>query len=177
MKTIKTLLAALVISFFSLGGAQAQTKPATALSETELKEKLESLGHDVKPVALNNNRTGYYIDVTFKGQKASMFVQVSPSGSYVWGTLDLADLKPEHAAEGARLFKLLQLNQAEGPNHFYVTPDGKRLCITRGLFNKSLTTKELREHIDGLLGAATATVDHWNVTTWTAPPAVGRMDK
>ena len=167
MKTFKTLTAALLLTLAGMSMAQAQSKPATgAMTEAELKERLISLGYEPKDAPLSNNRMGYWINVPFKGQQASMFMQLSPSGANIWSTMNLAEIKPEHSTEGARFIKLFQLNQKHGPSHFYVTPDGKTICITRCLFNKNITAKELREHIDSLLDVTTQTTDNSNTNAW-----------
>ena len=170
MKTIKTLMAALMVTLFCFNSAKAQNKPATgAMGEGDLKTMLDNLGYDPKDAPLSGNRTGYFITVKFKGQNASMFMQISPSGSNVWSTFDMAELKPEHKDNGARLTKLLQLNQKYGPCHFYIHPNGNMLSLTRCLFNKNITPKELREHIEEVISTATATIDDWNTQTWNAP--------
>lgn len=169
MKTIKMLAVAMMISLFGAGAAQAQNKPEGALDEAGLKAMLEQLGYDLRPVSLSGDRTGYYIKVPFQGQQAEMFMQVSPNGANIWATLNLAEIKPEHHLEGSKLIRLLQLNQVHGPCHFYVTPSGKMLCLTRGLFNKDLNAKELRQHIESLLNTATTTIPDWDTAKWGAP--------
>lgn len=176
MKTIKTLAAAAMFTLFAASFALAQSKPANAIDEKVLKTMLEGLGYDPEPVKLSGDRTGYNIKVSFKGYDATMFMQISPSGTFVWGTLNLATIKSEHYAEGSRLFKLLQLNQVHGPCHFYITPSGKMLCLTRGLFIKGITNKDLKDHIDGLLSVAEQTVEHWDTNKWGTPaPAPAPM--
>lgn len=172
MKTIKTLAAALMLSLFcGFGVARSQTKTASQLDETGLKTVLENLGHEVTPAPLSGNRTGYWINVIFQGQKAQMFVQISPSGGNIWGTLNLAELKPEHHQEGARLIRLLQLNQKHGPCHFYVHPNGKTICLTKALTNNALASRDIREHIEMLLDVATQTIADWDTAKW-GPPSV-----
>ena len=169
MKTIKTLMAALMVTLFCFNPAKAQNKPAAgAMTEEGLKTMLENLGYEPKEAPLSGNRMGYWITVKFKGQNASLFMQLSPSGANVWSTFDVAELKPEHKDNGARLTKLLQLNQKYGPCHFYIRPDGNMISLTRALFNKNVTAKDLRENIDDLISTATLTVDDWNTNTWTA---------
>ena len=166
MKTMKTLAAALMFTLFAAGMAQAQTKPANAIDEAGLKKMLEDLGYDIKPVKLSGERTGYYVGIKFKGFDADMLVQISPNGANIWGTLTLAELKSEHNAEGSRFIKLLQLNQKHGPSHFYVTPSGKHICLTRCLYVKGISNKELKALIEGLVSTAEQTTDDWDTNKW-----------
>lgn len=168
---MKTFATALMLALFTTGMAQAQSKPANAIEENSLKSMLENLGYEPKEIKYTDNRTGYSIQVKFKGYDAEMRIVLSPSGSNVWGVLNLAELKSEHNAEASRFVKLLQLNLTHGPCHFRISSDGKYLTLARGMFAKGLTAKELREHIEELLSTAEKTVEHWDVTKWTAAPA------
>ncbi len=162
---MKTFILALVTSVLSIQGLIAQDK-STQLQENNLKSMLENLGYDPKPVALEHNRTGYYITIKFQGYDASMFMQISPNNQNVWGTIQLSELTPEQATESGRLVKLLQLNQKFGPCHFYIRPDGKMICITRAIGNKNVAAKDVREQIESLINTASDTIPDWNTKNW-----------
>lgn len=169
MKTMKTLAAVLMLTLFGAGMARADDKPAGVLDDNGLKTMLENLGYEPKPIPLKNGRTSYLIKVAIAGYATTdMEIKLSDDNTMVWGFLGLTELKSEHTANAPRLVKILQLNMNYGPCHFRIEPNGTSLFVVRGTPNKAITAKDLKNHIDSLVSAASDTSEHWDSRKWNA---------
>lgn len=188
MKTIKTLLAALMISMFSLNAARAEPKadepkPAQGatipgqLTPDSLKEMLTNLGYDFDVEKTTNGNFLHFVKVARKGMNYEVNVNISSNKQKLWCSVALADVKPEHATQSDKLLKLLELNQKIGPSHFYYYPPHKMFYIAKPMDNRGITAKLLRENIDSIMETVVTYETDWNVAKWGVDATASKTDK
>src|SRR5262249_16104482 len=106
MKTIRTLLAALMISCLGLSAARAdepkptptQEQPKAAagvLNDASLIDMLEMRGYKVKEEKMVQSMI-YSVDVNGDGLCSSVTFQISPNKEKIWLIVALADITEEH---------------------------------------------------------------------------------
>jgi hypothetical protein len=177
MKTIKALCAALMLACLGTAARADEPKPdapkpapaaapAGVLTEEKLQEMLEMLGYEVRESKSTSGSKIFYVKQSRKGLSYEISISLSSDKNYLWTSVYLADLKPEHEAQAARLKMLLDVNQKVGPTHFYTVE--KRVYAAKATGNRGMTAKVLREHVDDFLENVANNEEHWNTAKWTA---------
>jgi len=180
MKAIKTLVLVAVLGLSYTGAVNAQDgtpKPAAKAGQyaprevgaADFAQMLENMGYEVRTEeSADKQNTWIYVKINRSelGGTFEMSISQSSNKKKLWSHIYLAELKAESLDYAAGLQKLLELNAAEGPNHFRLDAKTKGLYLSRCSDVRGQTPALLKEHIENLVEAAIRTKDHWNTTKW-----------
>ena len=141
------------------------------LTDENLKDKLEDMGFEVK-VEKTGNTFFYTINLKHNARNYSFWSSISPDKSVFWINQTLVKFPPIQS-NAARLMKLLTNNSDSGLNFFKYVTEHKALTMTRGIANKALTTRSLRDQIDSFVSTIESTRADWDVA-WDKPAETTR---
>ncbi len=156
------------------GVPPAKAKAPESLTDAGFEEMIKQMGYDYTVSESADKSVRWYrVNVTRSelGGECSVSLRLGANGTQIWGHVALTDLKPEHLANAEALVKLLEKNDAIGPNAFRVNPKSKRLFLSRCTETRGLTPARIREHIEGLVDGCVQTRDDWNTAKWTSGSA------
>lgn len=148
------LLGALAIlsSLFIFGFNQSP-----AIDRKQLREMLVQLGYEVSDIVKDAGKEKYSAKFSKDGLDIPVGYEISPSGSYVWLTVNLGDAPTEGAAKN---FALLKQNSKVQPTFFYITDSG-RLMAALAVENRGITNAILKTRSESISDNVGKTKDVW----------------
>lgn len=145
-------LLALLSSLFLLGFNQSET-----IDRKQLRDMLVQLGYEVTDIVKDAGKEKYSVKFTKYGLDIPVGYEISPSGSYVWLTVNLGEAPAESAAKN---LALLKQNSKIQPTFFYVTDSG-RLMAALPVENRGVTNAVLRLRSDSVSENVGKTKEVW----------------
>ena len=125
-----------------------------------LKKALEDLGFSVKMLVTDPGKEKYQIDIERDSLNLPIGVELSPSKSYIWITLNLGASPNAETAAASKFADLLKANTNIQPSQFYITKSG-RLMIAIPIDNRYVTNATLRRCIDKVAGDVVTQKSTW----------------
>ena len=157
MKSIRPFLAflALAASIVTIYGfSQDEGK----VDRKQLRDMLVQLGYEVKDIVTTPGKEKYSANFNRDGLDIPIGYEISPSGSYIWLTVNLGDAPDDASPKNAAL---LRQNGKIQPSQFYVTEATKRLMAATPVENKGITNALLRQRSESLAGTVGSTKEIW----------------
>lgn len=145
-------LLVLVSSLFLLGFVQSST-----IDRKQLREMLVQLGYEVTDISTEAGKEKFSVKFTTTDLNVPVGYEISPSGSYIWLTVNLGDAPKEPSA---KTLELLKQNSKIQPTFFYITDSG-RLMAALPVENRGVTNAVLRLRSESLTGNVGKTKDVW----------------
>lgn len=145
-------LLALLSSLFLLGFNQSET-----IDRKQLRDMLVQLGYEVSDIVKDAGKEKYSVKFTKYGLDIPVGYEISPSGSYIWLTVNLGEAPAESAAKN---LALLKQNSKIQPTFFYVTDSG-RLMAALPVENRGVTNAVLRLRSDSVSDNVGKTKEIW----------------
>ncbi|MCC7230859.1 MAG: hypothetical protein IT203_10730 [Fimbriimonadaceae bacterium] len=145
-------LLALVSSLFLLGFMQS-----ASIDRKQLREMLVQLGYEVSDLSSEAGKEKYSVKFTTADLNIPVGYEISPSGSYIWMTVNLGEAPKEPSA---KCLELLKQNGKVQPTFFYITEAG-RLMGALAVENRGVTNAILRQRSEFLIGNIGKTKDVW----------------
>jgi hypothetical protein len=155
MKRFGLLVLAVAIVVAALAGFTKQS--GDQLTAPQLREILVQLGYEVTDLEKEQGKEKYSVNFSGSDLNIPMGFEVSPSGTYIWLTVNLG-VAPDGASP--KNLALLKENATVQPTQFYVTKKG-RLMMGLALENRGLTNARLRDRADTLVKYVGQTKDTW----------------
>jgi hypothetical protein len=130
---------------------------SSAIDRKQLRDMLTQLGYEVTDIVKDAGKEKY--SATFQKSDLNIPVgfEISPSGSYIWLTVNLMDA-PKEGSD--KTLALLKQNGKIQPTFFYVTESG-RLMAALAVENREVTNSVLRARIDSITDNIGKTKDVW----------------
>ena len=145
-------LLALVSSLFLLGFVQSST-----IDRKQLREMLVQLGYEVTDISTEAGKEKYSVKFTTNDLNIPVGYEISPSGSYIWLTVNLGEA-PKEATP--KCLELLKQNSKIQPTFFYITDSG-RLMAALPVENRGVNNAVLRLRSESLTSNVGKTKDVW----------------
>ncbi len=162
-------LAAAVLLLGACFLAQADDQASAGrVSDAQLFALLQGLGLDSQKTSDTLFRTS----VRHDHWTLPVHFSLSRSGERIWIYAFLGEIKDPEKAPAGRLIQLLGAHDEIAPAHFYLTDGGKRLHIGIAADNRAVTPPTLRNELEQLCAAVSATADRWDVGNWTPPGTI-----
>jgi hypothetical protein len=127
------------------------------LTRPQLREMLVQLGYDVKDIDKEEGKEKFSVDFSSSDLNIPVGFEISPSGNYIWMTVNLGAAPTE---PNLMCLNLLKQNGKIQPTFFYVTESG-RLMVAQALENKDVTNATLRSRADTVAENVGKTKDVW----------------
>lgn len=145
----------LAVSLFAiLGFGALQTTPIT---RTQMREMLVQLGYEVNDIVKDEGKEKYSVKFTKNELDIPVGFEISPSGSYIWLTVNLGTAPTEG---NAKCLTLLKQNSKVQPTFFYVTDSG-RLMAALAVENRGVTNAILRQRAETISDNVGKTKADW----------------
>ena len=145
----------LIVSAGAIMGFKSQQD--TGITRAQLREMLTQLGYDVSDLVKDPGKEKYVVKLTKNDLNIPVGLEISPSNSYVWLTVNLGDAPNEG---DAKTFNLLKQNGKVQPTFFYITEGGKLMCAL-AVENRGITNTVLRTRVDTFTDNVGSTKDVW----------------
>lgn len=110
------------------------------LTRVQLREMLVQLGYEVKDIVKDEGKEKYSVDFSNSDLNIPVGFEISPSGNYIWMTVNLGTAPTE---PNQKCLDLLKQNAKIQPTFFYITESG-RLMVAQAIENKDVTNAILR---------------------------------
>ena len=146
----------LVVAAFALQGFVPNQ--AQAIDRKQLRDMLVQLGYDVKDIVKDAGKEKYSVTVTKEGLDIPIGYEISPSGSYIWLTVNLGDA-PKEGSE--KTLNLLKQNAKIQPTFFYITDSGRLMCALP-IDNRGVTNAILRTRSETISDNVAKTNEYWS---------------
>jgi hypothetical protein len=153
VKVSSWIPAAVVVSLFGLVGFK--TLQGEPLQRAQLREMMVQLGYDVKDLNTEAGKEKYSVSLSSDNLNVPVGVEISPSMSYVWLTVNLG---AEATADKA--LALLKKNAELQPTFFYQTKSGRLMCALP-IDNRGITNALLRQRIERIASDVGKSQDAW----------------
>lgn len=127
------------------------------ITRKQLREMLVQLGYEVNDIVKDEGKEKYSVKFTKNELDIPVGFEISPSGSYVWLTVNLGDAPTE---PNAKCLALLKQNSKVQPTFFYVTDSG-RLMAALAVENRNITNSILRLRADTVSDNVGKTKEFW----------------
>lgn len=127
------------------------------MDRKQLRDTLTQLGYEVKDIVKDAGKEKYAVTFTRDGLDIPVGFEISPSGSYIWLTVNLGDAAPESAPKH---LALLKQNSKIQPTFFYVTDSG-RLMAALAIENRGVTNAIIRLRAETVSENVGKTKDIW----------------
>ena len=141
---LKTAACLIMITLISFRSVQQDTG---ALTRTQMREMLVQLGYMVKDIVTTPGKEKYSVGMSHSSLDIPVGVEMSPSGRYIWLTVNLG---PADSTNTAKNYALLKRNGLIQPVQFYYTSTTKTLMAGLPLENKGITNAHMRERLEYL---------------------------
>lgn len=151
-----------------LAGMMAGVDAAEGLTRDQVYSTLENMGYTLRKATYEG---GYDIYVKCKGGTFDLEVRVnlSPNGSTVWFTQDLAKVT-ESNRNKVPWDKLMSANSFRtGRVMFAYDETGKFLTLTGYVKNDSVKPADIRKALEDIGATVADTADLWQEKNWGAP--------
>lgn len=136
-----------------LGYSSLQTEPIT---RKQLRELLVGLGYEVTDIVKDEGKEKYRCDFERDGLKIPVGYEISPSGNYIWLTVNLG--KPN--LDGEKALNLLKQNARIQPTFFYFTDSGF-LMAGLAIENRAVSNVVLRQRSESIAANIGSTKSFW----------------
>lgn len=143
---------AILSSLFLLGFNQS-----ASIDRKQLREMLVQLGYEVSDIVKDAGKEKYSAKFSKDGLDIPVGYEISPSGSYIWLTVNLGDAPTESSAKS---FALLKQNSKVQPTFFYITDSG-RLMAALAVENRGITNAILKTRSETISDNVGKTKDVW----------------
>jgi hypothetical protein len=130
---------------------------AQQIDRKQLRDMLVQLGYDVKDLVTDPGKEKYTVTFSKDGLDIPVGYEISPSGSYVWLTVNLGDAP---TSSSSKTLDLLKQNAKIQPTFFYVT-DAGRLMAALAIENRGITNSILRLRSETVTDNVGKTKDTW----------------
>lgn len=148
-------LALIFVLSLALLGFRHQTP--RQLDGKSLKDTLVQLGYEVKDLNSEEGKEKYEVVFTTSDFNIPVAFEVSPSGTYVWMTINLGSAPAESSP---RCLALLKRNWSIQPSQFYITEKGA-LMMGLATENRDITNALLKQKADTIVKYVGQTKDVW----------------
>lgn len=128
-----------------------------AIDRKQLRDMLVQLGYEVTDVVKDAGKEKYSAKFSNDGLDIPVGYEISPSGSYVWLTVNLGEA-PTTATQ--KSFDLLKQNAKVQPTFFYITESG-RLMAALAVENRGITNAILKTRSETIAANVGKTKDVW----------------
>lgn len=128
------------------------------ISAKQLREMMVQLGYTVKDIGTDPGKEKYSILITRDGLDIPVAAELSPSGKFLWLTVNLGPAKPDSAA---RSFSMLKQNAIIQPCQFYITNTTLIQMMGLPVENKGINNAWLRDRIESISGRVGETKAIW----------------
>jgi hypothetical protein len=147
----------LMISAFAFFGFSRQDD-CEPLNRTDLRDRLVQLGYEVKDIEKAVGKEKYSVKMNKDGLDIPVGVEISPSGTYIWLTVNLGN-PPSNTDTTNNT--LLKQNGKIQPCQFYITSTTGRLMMGLPVENKGVTNSHLRDRLESISKNVGSTKDIW----------------
>jgi hypothetical protein len=127
------------------------------MDRKQLRDTLTQLGYEVKDIVKDAGKEKYAVTFTRDSLDIPVGFEISPSGSYIWLTVNLGDAPPESAPKN---LALLKQNSKIQPTFFYITDSG-RLMAALPIENRGVTNAIIRLRAETVSENVGKTKDIW----------------
>lgn len=127
------------------------------VTRPQLREMLTQLGYEVTDIVKDAGKEKYSVKFAKYSLDIPVGFEISPSGSYVWLTVNLGEAPKE---SDARTLNLLKQNSKIQPSFFYVTDSG-RLMAALAIENRGITNAILRTRAETISENVGKTKEIW----------------
>ncbi len=134
-------------------GAQATTDKVTAAGLAPL---LTGMGYDPKPLGTEAGKEKFEVAIVDEKFTIPVAFEVSPSGRYIWLTVNLGPEKPTLKARD-----LLKQNFEIQPSQFYITGKGN-LMVAIGIENRGVTPALVKWNIEKVVKDVSSSSELWS---------------
>ncbi|HLO98182.1 MAG TPA: hypothetical protein VK171_06280 [Fimbriimonas sp.] len=141
------------------GGTLAPfTQSTEKLVASQLREMLVNLGYEVKDLNTEAGKEKYSVTTVSAGLNIPVGFEISPSGSYIWQTVNLG-----LASSSTKFEDLLKQNGIVQPTFFYITKSGA-LMAAQAIDNRAMTPAVLKRCHDKIVGDVGKTKEFWQAS-------------
>lgn len=158
-RNLRSLIVHTVLTGLLIAGITNSSKAQScdAINSTQLKQILVNMGLSPKSINDPGAADKFEIANTFGGLNIPVATEVSPSGNYIWFTVNLGKAPADSAT---RAMQLLRQNASIQPCQFYVTAKGA-LMIGMAMENRGITSAVLRRTLDMVLNRVVDSKNYW----------------
>lgn len=128
------------------------------LTNTTLQAMIEGLGYTTKNIATDPAKSSLWeFTVKTTAFNVPMSAEISPSGNYVWVTVNLGAQPKENAS----LVGLLKANSSIQPSFFYFTTKTENLKLAHPIDNRNISPAILKRVIDKVVKDVDSNASVW----------------
>lgn len=152
---------AVIVSGTAYAGGQGgqlapQTTQATEkLDAAQLRAMVQGLGYEVTDINKEPGKEKFSVKMSTNGLDIPVGFEISPSGNYIWETVNLGD-----SNSSVRFEELLKQNGVIQPSFFYITSSG-RLMVAQAIDNRSVNASVLKRCLDKVAADVGKTKEIW----------------
>jgi hypothetical protein len=148
------ILSLIATSLMLLGFGAYQNQQ---IDRKQLREMLVQLGYEIDDIVKDEGKEKYSSKFTREGLNIPIGYEISPSGTYIWLTVNLGAAPTEGSP---KTLALLKQNAKIQPTFFYITDSG-RLMAALAVENRAVTNAVLRLRSEALADNVGKTKDAW----------------
>ncbi len=127
------------------------------ITRVQLREMLVQLGYTVTDIVKEVGKEKYSVKFTKSNLDIPVGFEISPSGNYIWLTVNLGEAPKE---PNVMCLNLLKQNSKIQPTFFYVTDSG-RLMAALPVENRGVTNAVLRLRAESISDNMGKTKEYW----------------
>ncbi len=127
------------------------------ITRPQLRDMLVQLGYDVSDIVKDAGKEKYTVKFTKNDLDIPVGFEISPSGTYIWLTVNLGSAPTEG---NTKCLNLLKQNSKVQPTFFYITDSG-RLMAALAIENRGVTNAILRQRADSVSDNVGKTKEYW----------------
>ncbi len=153
-RKVAAILLLVVSSLAIFGFSRLQSQQ---IDRKQLREMLVQLGYEVTDIVKDEGKEKYSTKFSRNDLDIPIGYEISPSGTYVWLTVNLGEA-PTTGSD--KTLQLLKQNAKIQPTFFYITESG-RLMAALPVENRAITNAIIRMRSESLAENVGKTKDVW----------------
>lgn len=146
-----------LLGFSALAITGFVTYQESQVTRPQLREMLVQLGYEVSDIVKDAGKEKYSVKFSKNDLNIPVGFEISPSGSYIWLTVNLGEAPKDG---NAKCLTLLKQNSKIQPTFFYVTDSG-RLMAALPVENRGVTNAVLRLRAEAVSDNVGKTKEFW----------------
>jgi len=127
------------------------------IDRKQLREMVVQLGYEVSDIVKDAGKEKYSVTIKTQDLNIPVGLEISPSNSFIWLTVNLGAAPTEGST---KTLDLLKQNSKIQPTFFYITDSGRLMAAT-AVDNRGVTNAVLKTRIESISENVGKTKDIW----------------